>query len=135
MILYFLKNRIVRDFQPMDKFHFISLRCIEDVLPVTSEKEKVEFCSVLPKKVSDSVSDGSLWFSMFSRPSSNLFSRVQTCRCCFVLLFVSIFLNLMYYHLSNQAKVNNLKESLIFSFDRVCLSRDQVCRFTFKNCF
>jgi hypothetical protein len=85
--------------------------------------------------LSKTVSDGPLWFSIFSRPSCNLFPRVETFPCCFVLLFVSIFLNLMYYDLSNQAKLNNSKENVIFSFGGVCISRDQVCLFTFRNPF
>ncbi|CAF1423607.1 unnamed protein product, partial [Adineta ricciae] len=45
-----------------------------------------------------------LWLSIFSRPPSTQFTRVQRCTCCFVLLFVSMFLNIMYYDLTNEAK-------------------------------
>ena len=30
------------------------------------------------------------------------FTRVQRCTCCFVLLFFSMFLNIMYYDLQNE---------------------------------
>src|ERR1700733_5593961 len=101
---WFLKYIIIRDLQTMGKFHFISQRWfavekddgkIERVLPVAGEIEKSQFSYLLSKKAYHSVSDGHLWFSIFSRPPSNKFTRVQRCTCCFVLLFLSMFLNIM----------------------------------------
>ena len=66
--------------------------------------QKNEFSYLLTKRTYHSVSDGHLWFSIFSRPPSNQFTRVQRCTCCFVLLFVSMFLSIMYYDLSKEAK-------------------------------
>ncbi|CAF1293793.1 unnamed protein product, partial [Adineta steineri] len=88
---WYLKYIIVRDLQTMDKFYFISQQWfavekddgrIERTLPVASEAEKQEFSYVLSKKAYHSVSDGHLWFSIFSRPPSNKFTRVQRCTCC-----------------------------------------------------
>jgi hypothetical protein len=107
------------------------LNKIERILPVASEIEKGEFSYLLSKKAYHSMSDGHLWFSIFSRPPSNQFTRVQRCTCCFVLLFISMFINIMYYDLSNQAKINNSTETLSLSFGPLFISSDQVCLFCF----
>ncbi|UJR09075.1 hypothetical protein I4U23_013322 [Adineta vaga] len=113
---WYLKYIIVRDLETMEKFYFIAQKWlaveqddgrIERILPVAGEMEKQEFSYVLSKKAYHSVSDGHLWFSIFSRPPSNRFTRVQRCTCCFVLFFVSMLLNIMYYDLSNEAKSAN----------------------------
>jgi hypothetical protein len=78
--------------------------------------EKQEFSYVLSKRAYYSVSDGHLWFSIFARPPSNKFTRVQRCACCFVLFFVSMFLNIMYYDLSTEAKTANSTNSVSLSF-------------------
>ncbi|CAF1390512.1 unnamed protein product, partial [Adineta ricciae] len=113
---WYLKYIIVRDLQTMDKFYFIAQRWfavekddgrIERTLPVAGELEKQAFSYVLSKKAYHSASDGHLWFSIFSRPPSNRFTRVQRCTCCFVLFFISMLLNIMYYDLSNEAKSTN----------------------------
>jgi hypothetical protein len=46
------------------------------------------------------MSEGHLWFSIFSRPPSNKFTRVQRCTCCFVLLFLTMLFNILYYNQS-----------------------------------
>ena len=88
--------------------------------------EKREFSYLLSKRAYHSISDGHLWFSIFSRPPSNQFSRVQRCTCCFVLFIVSMFFNIMYYDLSNQAKSSNSTENTSLVFGPVCLSAQQI---------
>ncbi|UJR06735.1 hypothetical protein I4U23_011024 [Adineta vaga] len=89
---WFLKYLIIRDLQTMEKFHFIAQRWfavekddgkIEHLLPVAGVTEKSDFSYILSKKAYHSISDGHLWFSIFSRPPSNRFTRVQRCTCCF----------------------------------------------------
>ncbi|CAF0758584.1 unnamed protein product [Adineta steineri] len=113
---WFLKYIIVRDLQTLDKSYFICQQWlavekddgrIERTLPIASEAEKQNFSYVLSKKAYHSVSDGHLWFSIFSRPPSNKFTRVQRCTCCFVLFFTSMLLNIMYYDLSNEANASS----------------------------
>ncbi|CAF1000565.1 unnamed protein product [Adineta steineri] len=113
---WFLKYIIVRDLQTLDKFYFISQQWfavekddgrIERTLPIASDAEKQEFSYVLSKKAYHSISDGHLWFSIFSRPPSNKFTRVQRCTCCFVLFFTSMLINIMYYDLSNEANASS----------------------------
>ncbi|CAF4235279.1 unnamed protein product, partial [Adineta steineri] len=83
---WFLKYIIVRDLQTMEKFHFISQQWfavekddgkIERILPVAGDIEKQAFSYMVSKNAYHSVSDGHLWFSIFSRPPSNQFTRVQ----------------------------------------------------------
>ncbi|CAF1375842.1 unnamed protein product [Adineta ricciae] len=129
---WFLKYIIVRDLQTMQKFHFISQRWfavekddgkIERVLHVASDLEKSQFSFVLTKRTYHSVSDGHLWFSIFSRPPSTRFTRVQRCTCCFVLLFVSMFLNIMYYDLANETKST---DGLNLSFGPIRIGPQQI---------
>lgn len=87
--------------------------------------EKSEFGYLLSKNVYQSISDGHLWFSIFSRPSSNRFTRVQRCTCCFVLLFLSVFLNLMYYDRQNEGTSQN---NVILSIGSYQISLEQVGR-------
>lgn len=67
---------------------------------MASDNEKQEFSYVLSKEAYQNFSNDHLWFSIFLRSPSNHFTRVQRCTCCFVLLFISLFLNIMYYDLS-----------------------------------
>ncbi|CAF1279323.1 unnamed protein product, partial [Adineta ricciae] len=129
---WFLKYIIIRDLQTMQTFHFISQRWfavekddgkIERVLHAASDMEKSQFSFVLTKRTYHSVSDGHLWFSIFSRPPSSQFTRVQRCTCCFVLLLVSMFLNIMYYDLSNEVKSRNTTS---LSFGTVHFSSQQI---------
>ncbi|CAF3690236.1 unnamed protein product, partial [Adineta steineri] len=113
---WYLKHIIVRDLQTKDKSYFICLKWfavekddkrIERTLPIANEAEKQEFSYVLSKKAYHSVSDGHLWFSIFSRPPSYKFTCVQRCTCCFVLFFISMLINIMYYDLSNEANTSS----------------------------
>ena len=85
--------------------------------------EKCEFSYLLSKRAYHSISDGHLWFSIFSRPPSNQFTRVQRCTCCFVLFFISMFLNIMYYDLSNES---NSTESASLALGPVYLGLQQI---------
>jgi hypothetical protein len=147
---WFLKYIIVRDLQTMEKSHFICQRWlavekddgqvsfilafsfldysklfseqIERLLPIASESQKQEFNYILSKKAYQSVSDSHLWFSIFSRPPSSQFTRVQRCTCCFVLLFIAMLLNIMYY---GQSEDSTTADSL--SLGPIYITREQVC--------
>ncbi|CAF4044663.1 unnamed protein product, partial [Rotaria sp. Silwood2] len=110
---WFLKYIIVRDLQTMEKNHFICQQwfavekddgAIDRLIPVAGEAQKSEFAYLLSKKTYYSMSDGHLWFSVFSRPPSTRFTRSQRCTCCFVLLLMSMLMNIMYYDQSAIAK-------------------------------
>ena len=149
---WFLKYLIIRDLQTMEKFHFICQRWlavekddgkvsesfrkflftffpmkqIERVLPYAGEVEKREFSYLLSKQAYHSVSEGHLWFSIFSRPPSNKFTRIQRCTCCFVLLFLSMFLNIMYYDLKKETEINKSTNTVGLSLGPILLTWEQV---------
>jgi hypothetical protein len=66
--------------------------------------EKKGFGYVFAKKAYYNLSDGHLWFSIFSPTAVNDFTRVQRCTCCFVLFFTAMLLNIMYYDLAAQGE-------------------------------
>jgi hypothetical protein len=76
------------------------------VLPVAGDEQKREFSYMLSKQAYHNVSDGHLWFSIFARPASVRFSRVQRCTCCFVLLLTSMLFNILYYDQLQQSKTS-----------------------------
>jgi hypothetical protein len=82
------------------------------VLPVAGEAQKQEFSYMLSKQAYHSVSEGHLWFSIFSRLPSNRFTRVQRCTCCFVLLLTSMLLSTLYYDQAAEAKADQATEGL-----------------------
>jgi hypothetical protein len=88
--------------------------------------EKDEFSYVLSKRAYHSISDGHLWFSIFSRPPSNKFTRVQRCTCCFVLFFISMFLNIMYYNLTMEDNMNTSTNNVSLAFGPFFLTLQQV---------
>ena len=93
-------------------------------MPVAGEIEKRQFSYVLSKRAYHSVSDGHLWFS---RPPSNQFTRVERCTCCFVLFFISMLLNMMYYDLSNEAQMKNFTAKTVgFSLGPLYISGQQI---------
>lgn len=55
----------------------------------------------------ENISDRHLWFSIFFRPASNKFTRKQRCTCCFVLLFITMLFNILYYQQIHQSKLDN----------------------------
>lgn len=58
------------------------------------------------------MADNHLWFSIFAYhlPSANRFTRIQRCTCCFVLLFMSLLMSILYYNTQEELNVNELDE-------------------------
>jgi polycystin 1L2 len=97
---------------------------------VAGEHQKQQFTYVLSKQAYHSMSDGHLWFSIFSRPPSSKFTRVQRCTCCFVLLFTAMLFNILYYEQSKEAKTANIDPDL--SLGPFSFTREEVC-YTINN--
>ncbi|CAF1640812.1 unnamed protein product, partial [Adineta ricciae] len=132
---WFLKYVIVRDLQTMDKSYFICQRWfavekddgkIERTIPVAGGSEQKEFSYILSKTAYRNVSETHLWFSIFSRPPSNRFTRTQRCTCCFVLLFAAMVINIMYYDLSSAANSSNQTQSAFLSFGPIYITSQQI---------
>jgi hypothetical protein len=153
---WFVKYFIVRDLQTMEKFHFICQRWlavekddgkvralssmlsrvanmidsqIERLLPVASDSEKAQFSYLISKQTSHNLADEHLWYSVFSRPISNRFTRVQRCTCCFVLLFLAMFLNIVYYDRSKESEQTS-NSTMSWTLGPVRISLQQVRSFT-----
>jgi polycystin 1L2 len=103
---WFLKFIIVHDLQSRQKSYFIcdkwlSLNkddgMIERTLGVCGEKQKTEFKYLLSKQAKQSMTDNHLWFSIFTRTLNNSFTRLDRLTCCYVLLLMSMLMNILYY--------------------------------------
>ena len=77
------------------------------------------------KRAYHSLSDEHLWFSIFSRPPANQFTRTQRCTCCFVLLFTAMLLGIFYYDLQEDAKTSTTGGLALGPF---YITREQVNR-------
>ena len=100
---------------------------------MAGEEQKREFSYVLSKQAYHSISEGHLWFSIFSRPPSNKFTRVQRCTCCFVLLLTAMLLNILYYDQAAEAKANTTSGGSL-SLGPLYITPEQVCLFDFISC-
>jgi hypothetical protein len=125
---WFLKCIIVQDLQTMERTYFIAqrwfaveeddgrvcVRCFRSnvyCLWLVVRREREAFAYLFAKKVYHRISEGHLWFSIFSRPPSHEFTRVQRCTCCFVLLFISMLLNIRYYDRAIEAQMDHSSSS------------------------
>jgi len=103
---WYLKHLIVHDLQTREKYFFICEKwlaidkgdCqIERVLLLSLDKEKTAYAYLLGKQTKDKLRDDHLWFSIFARPVQSSFTRLDRLTCCFVLLSISMVMNIMYY--------------------------------------
>ena len=115
---WFLKYIIVHDLQTREKFYFIcqdwlavekSDGLIDRVLFVACDKQKTQVNYLIQKQAAQNLSDGHLWFSVFARPVQSSFSRLDRVTCCFVLLFITMLMNIMYYDIAAESKTGGLK--------------------------
>ncbi|KAI3380764.1 hypothetical protein SNEBB_003260 [Seison nebaliae] len=113
---WYLKYVLVNDLQTNEKFYFVCQRwlgvekedgLIDRILPVANEAQRTEFSLLFTKKASRSMSDGHLWFSVFARPATSTFTRVQRLTCCFTLLFLTMVMNIMYYDIQKDDSASN----------------------------
>ena len=79
---------------------------IDRVIPVASTKELQGFTHLFTQSIKTKLSDGHLWFSIFSRPVRSNFSRLQRLSCCISLLFCTMISNAMFYRQDTQATQN-----------------------------
>jgi hypothetical protein len=108
---WYLKYILINDLQTKQQYYFICEKwlgvekddgVIDRILPVAGEAQKTEFNYLLQKQATKNLSDGHLWFSIFARPVQSAFTRVERITCCFVLLFISMLMNILYYGLGEE---------------------------------
>jgi hypothetical protein len=73
------------------------------------------------------MADNHLWFSVFAYhlPSANRFTRIQRCTCCFVLLFISLLMNILYYQNKENIRTDELDQYGV-TIGPFHLSKDEV---------
>ena len=103
---WFLKFIIIHDLQTREKYYFICNKwfaldkedgLINRLLPVCGNAQKTDFKYLFEKETKSKLSDGHIWFSILNRPVNSTFTRTDRLTCSFVLLFMSMLMNIMYY--------------------------------------
>jgi polycystin 1L2 len=134
---WFLKYIIVHDLQTREKFYFICQNWlaveksdgkIERELFLACEPQKTELKYFLQKEAKHNLNDSHIWLSIFNKPVQSSFTRLDRVTCCFVLLYISSFLNIMYFRKSNDSNSSTL---LNFGFFNVTIQ--QVSNFKYIN--
>lgn len=117
MASWYLKFFIIHDLQTRDKYYFLCDKwlalekgdgVIDRILPVAGEKQKTEVKYLIKKQAKQNMRDGHLWFSVFARPVQSTFTRLDRVTCCFVLLCISMLMNILYYGMETSANPSGL---------------------------
>ena len=95
----------MHDLQTREKTYFICEKWlaidkeggIEQVFSRSTDEDKTNFKYLLTSRTKQKMSDSHLWFSVFARPVQSSFSRLDRLTCCFVLLSISMVMDIMYY--------------------------------------
>ena len=115
---WYLKHIIVHDLQTREKIYFICEKWfaldkddskIERILFPSLDEEKRKYKYLLAKQAKQKLSDEHLWFSIFARPVQSSFTRLDRLTCCFVLLSISMLMNIMYYGVDTSSSTDGIK--------------------------
>jgi polycystin 1L2 len=115
---WYLKHIIIHDLQTRYKTYFICEKWfaldkddfkIERNLFPSLDEEKRKYKYLLAKQAKQKLSDEHLWFSIFARPVQSSFTRLDRLTCCFVLLSISMLMNIMYYGVNTKSSSNGIK--------------------------
>ena len=126
---WFLKYLIVHDLQTREKFYFICQNWlaveksdgkIERELFVACEPQKTELKYFLQKEAKRNSNDSHIWLSIFNKPVQSSFTRLDRVTCCFVLLYLSSLLNILFYGTTSDS---NSLSILNFGFFRISLQQ------------
>jgi polycystin 1L2 len=113
---WYLKQIIVHDLQTREKSYFLCDKwlaldkgdgLVDRLLPVSLSEQKNKFAYLFQKQTKHKLSDGHLWFSVFARPVQSAFNRLDRLTCCFVLLSITMLMNILYYGLSGSSSSNS----------------------------
>ena len=103
---WYLKYVIVKDIQTKEIFYFICEKWLavekDDgkiirFFPISTQFQKTRLDYMLKKQVQEKLFDTHLWLSIFSRPVKSSFTRLDRTVCCFVILYISMLANILYY--------------------------------------
>ena len=108
----------MHDLQTREKFYFICEKwlaldkedsLIERVLHASSREDKTQFKYLLSKETKAKLSNEHMWFSIFARPVQSSFTRLDRLTCCFVLLSISMVMNIMYYGVDTSSSSDGIR--------------------------
>lgn len=125
---WFLKHLIINDLQTNERFYFICEKwfafekedgLIHRILPVSDQIQKENLKYLISSKTKLNMSDNHLWFSIFNRPVHSSFTRIERITCCFVLFFISMMVNIIYY------ENDFFKQDIDFQIGPFYLTREQ----------
>jgi polycystin 1L2 len=112
MASWYLSHIIVHDLQTRQRFYFLcndwlavekSDGRIDRCLFVAGERQKTQIKFLIQKQSKEKLKDNHLWLSIFTRPIQSSFTRLDRVTCCFVLLYITMLMNIMYYGVVNSS--------------------------------
>jgi polycystin 1L2 len=118
MASWYLKHVIVHDLKTREKDYFICEKWlavekdngkIERLLPKSGEAQKLELKYLAKEQTKKNLTDGYLWFSIFSRPLQSTFTRKDRTTNCFVLLFLIVLTSTMFYTFKSSSSSSSSK--------------------------
>lgn len=114
---WYLKHIIISDLQTGEKYIFICEKWlatdkddgeIDRNLAAAGESEQKNLKYLLSRQTKDKLSDGHLWFSILARPTLSSFTRLDRLTCGFVLLFMTMLVNILYYDIDRTPKADGI---------------------------
>ena len=121
---WFLKFIIVHDLQTRERFYFICKNWlavekndgkIEREMFIACQRQKTEINYLMGKHVKHHLKDYHMWYSVFSPPVQSSFTRFDRVTCCFVLLYISMVMNILYYGTVNETKYQHVINLVLFT--------------------
>ena len=109
---------VINDLQTRNKEYFICEKwfslnkddCrLTRILSACGEKQKREFKYLLKTQTEKKLTDSHLWFSIVTKPVQSSFTRLDRLTCCFVLLLISMLINILYYDIDKSKNLNGLQ--------------------------
>ena len=70
---------------------------IDKIFPVATTEQLKKFRNLFSNRTIRGLTDGHLWFSVFSRPARSHFTRLQRLSCCLALLMTTMLTSIMFY--------------------------------------
>ena len=70
---------------------------IDKTFPVATAEQLKKFGNLFGNHTARGLTDGHLWFSVFSRPARSHFTRLQRLSCCLALLMTTMLTSIMFY--------------------------------------
>ena len=82
---------------------------IEQNMAVANLTDSEILGTLIKRQTKDRLSDGHLWLSIVARPTLSTFTRLDRLTCAFVLLFITMLANIIYYDMQNEPKKGGLE--------------------------